>query len=271
MNYTTTARKGKGFDDVVKGLVLGTIDTSKDPVVIARPFEQLFEQYKQMLQYDLNNVQTYFQHLGGGKTLEQHVQEIAQEVSDVLNPAQINAVLQATLPYEDVLSYPFVTGILITRLLQNSYDAGNNDFALDTSTLPLLENLASRLCGTLERKVSLAVTGGVGNSFGLKARYCSFVSHGSAGMSYGYGALECRYEIYGGCISPAVDVSDSELIFHGEIKNMKESHGYKIQDSIFRTSYRENISELLMLVPCNRGNKIYFIDEAGKEELVRNE
>ena len=52
-------------------------------------------------------------------------------ITEILTPAGINSFLQATQQYEVNRKYSWETGIIISCLLQNSYNYGYNDFYLE--------------------------------------------------------------------------------------------------------------------------------------------
>lgn len=263
------AKKGRGLDDVLKDIIPGTVEEFKNPVGGSQRYSHLFHFYERMLDYDLSNIKRCYLN-EKIKTIDEHVGEIAEQIPDIFPPLEINALLQATLPYEGRLFYSLVTGMFITRLLQSSFDAGYNDFILDTTVLPEIHDIAKKLCGTPEKRLNLKVIGNVG-SFGNSARYCSVLSNGNADF-YGFGALDCRFELHGRVIAAAQDCTNSEFIFYDAMgKPVNINRGiHRTQDSTFKTTVRENIPILRETIPKNRGNKIYFINEQGEEEVVRN-
>src|SRR3989344_7879657 len=62
-------------------------------------------------------------------------------IDDILAPSEINAFLQTTIGFEQHPEYDLRTGMFISQLIQKSYDAGNNDFVLNTQKLKVLDHL----------------------------------------------------------------------------------------------------------------------------------
>ena len=134
-------------------------------------------------------------------------------ITEILTPAGINSFLQATQQYEVNRKYSWETGIIISCLLQNSYNYGYNDFYLNTKALSNISNLGACVIGTEDNPLSVAVqgdiesnlghgaqysnfnlSGTVGDLCGSKARYSSFSLDRSVGERCGKGAIYCTFK-----------------------------------------------------------------------------
>lgn len=159
-----------------------------------------------------------------------YLKQSLEPIVHVLSPNQIDLFLQSTMIFEDHQNYVDLTGLFVTKLVQNSYSNGYNDFILNTMNLPALNRLGSYLCAGLERDeprcivrgdigghcfeaasgIALQLKGDAGTYFGkdLKsssvevwgdidrnalrdAHGCVMNLHGKAGMLYAEGARQC--------------------------------------------------------------------------------
>ena len=267
MNSHIDAKRGQGIDEVIAKLHPAPLEDIKKLTVLNPPdYAQLFQVYEQMLYFSAGGM--------GSKGLELQAANafgIAELISDVLSPLQIQGILQSTIAYENHQNYSTVTGIFVTRLIQNSFNAGYNDFVLHVpgEEEHRLKYFGGKLEGRSGQRVSLAVEGDVGINFCWKTRYCNVVSHGNARIGYGEGAQESRFEHYGNSIFPAKNCAHCEFVFHGPIKSFELASGMT-QNTLFKTSNREALGVLLLTIPHDKGNKIYFIDEYGKAILRRD-
>ena len=99
---------------------------------------------------------------------------LKNKIQEVLLPPNINLFLQQTREYEDHPNYQSFTGLFISQLIQNSYNAGNNNFELDVNTLKPVDNLAREVSGTKERMVRVVIKGEVGDLCGYQAQHVTF-------------------------------------------------------------------------------------------------
>ena len=82
-----------------------------------------------------------------------------------MTPEQINNLLQATNVYQSRKNYSFNTGLLISKLMQDSYNAGYSEFRLDTASLDKqVDNIGYGLSGTGKCPIQLIITGTAGIS-----------------------------------------------------------------------------------------------------------
>lgn len=108
---------------------------------------------------------------------------ILQSKFDILSPAQIDLLVQELIKYEQI-ALEASTGVLISKLIQDSYDAGYNDFVLTSNDTPL-NYLGCGLKGGQERKLQLKVKGPVGKSCGFESQYTTFIIEGDTGNNCG--------------------------------------------------------------------------------------
>ncbi|MFH1637249.1 MAG: hypothetical protein ABIB71_02380 [Candidatus Woesearchaeota archaeon] len=165
----------------------------------------------------------------------------------ILNPDQINDFLQSTVVDAGIKSYAWITGQFISKLIQNSYDAGNNGFSIDTHATGPLDILGEKLSGRPDERIKLQVEGNVGDLFGSMAKHlCSTVNGNTGNFCASY-------------------VKDSEIEVNGRF-----GHGLGLCSnmSVFKTQRKENLGLLGKDISKYQGNKAYFVHGDGVEELV---
>jgi len=116
---------------------------------------------------------------------------------NILTPNQINKFLQNTMTYENHYAYSETTGLFISQLLQNSYDAGINNFTLNTTQLKDIHYLGREIKGTPEKPINITVIGNIGEVLGNRSQYSRFNIEGSAGKNCGNSSQNATYNITG--------------------------------------------------------------------------
>ncbi|MFH1637423.1 MAG: hypothetical protein ABIB71_03290 [Candidatus Woesearchaeota archaeon] len=134
-----------------------------------------------------------------------------RSVKAELTPEQINSFLQSTIRYEDHKNYSQYTGLFITGLIQNSYDAGHKKFKLDMAPFTKkLHNLAYELKGT-NQMMGIRIYGELGNSCGHLAKGVKMILCGTAEADFFRDARNCHLEVIGnvqyGCCRGADGIS----------------------------------------------------------------
>ncbi|MFH1065430.1 MAG: hypothetical protein V1734_02915 [Nanoarchaeota archaeon] len=90
----------------------------------------------------------------------------------ILTPEQINIFLQATNARHNSQNYSFNTGLLISKLMQDSYNAGHSEFRLDTVSLDKqADNIGYGISGTGKRPIQIIITGTAGISLCTHAKH----------------------------------------------------------------------------------------------------
>ena len=213
-------------------------------------------------------------------------------LTDVLPPELISQLWQVISSERDDLSPHF-----LNRLIQNSYDAGYNDFVVDVRETSPPQHIGRCLQGTATRKLELAVMGNLGFMNGSNMRYVNYCVDGKVGYSFGYHAQHSSLIVDeatnwfgeettdctliarrdGGFLTASRaeratviihgEISSGTLIINGQNKATYCSCGEEAVYSTFKTSNAANL-EKLMRVPEN--NKIIFIEENGTEKIIRD-
>ena len=86
---------------------------------------------------------------------------IIKSLDTILTPTQIQHCLTASQQYENIKEYETITGILITKLIQNSHDDGNTTFQLDVRGLKPIHRLGANLMKT-KHTLTISCLGTVG-------------------------------------------------------------------------------------------------------------
>ncbi len=237
--------KGKGIDTLVSGYSPRKVEEGGEIQVVGETiFKDLLEDYRQF---------------GDPSQREKFIGKsgfvVTDHITKVLSPSEIHKflLLSTTVPSEDLF------GEFIGRLIQNSYDAGYNDFTFDIRSHEAV--LGCHLKGTQENPVRLKVLGD------LAARSLSGCKYVNVNHEGNLGDLSLIGTWY------------STFHFNGSIG--KES-GIDVSNCTFYTTNRETLSQLLQHVPnetmeslrysrfVHSKNKIVFISTNGEEEVVRN-
>jgi len=237
--------------------------------ILPEGLEVLLEQYEEILEID-DWEKAY---------------NATKKVKAVLKPDKINTFLQATIPYEAHKRYAENTGYFITKLIQNSYNAGNNGFKLVTKALSKkINNIGWELKGKKDKPLELLVEGDVGKECGAGAEHSTISITGNAGDGCGvlakYSTIsiagnagkECGYEAEHLTISIAGDAGNrcGYKAEHSTINiagNAGDGCGWRAEHSVFKTPNRETLEKLKKWVEIGRRNKLYFINPDGSEVL----
>ncbi|MFH1638127.1 MAG: hypothetical protein ABIB71_06900 [Candidatus Woesearchaeota archaeon] len=239
----------------------GRIEHKVEGSLLPKGFEELIKEYEKAF---ASKVTTW------NYILDEHnISSIKTKA--ILSPEQIQNFLQATRKYEEHKRYSPNTGLFITRLIQNSHDAGDNLFKLETRTLSKrIHFLGYNLQGKGNNLLEIIVDGNAGDSCGLRAKNlrklyiqgdvgddCSkcatnidgiFIA-GYCGEWCGYGAENIR-----------------EFYLNGNVNVF--GCGSKTKNSTFKTPNQETLQLLKKNVPTDKGNKIYFIKENSEEKRI---
>jgi len=188
-----------------------------------------------------------------------------ERIKTVLEPEQINTFLQATIPFETHKNYAENTGYFITKLIQNSYNAGHNRFKLGTKVLTKrIKDIGWQLKGKEGKPLELLVEGDVGNWCGTEAEYSTISIAGNAGDWCGamakYLSLSIEGDVGNDCCKW---IEHSFVIIDG---NAGHRLGYGAKGTVFKTPNRETFEELKQYVSRDKKNKIYFIHKPNKPQ-----
>ncbi len=132
-----------------------------------------------------------------GRMQENMIKEYVRTPTIILSPEDIDHFLQTTKIFDDHRYYEYDIGIFISRLIQSSYEAGHNDFCLNTDYLNDLGNIGAGLRGKDETPIKISIKGDVKYTCGAYAENCEFNITGNTGQWLGDGSNRCVFNIDG--------------------------------------------------------------------------
>ncbi len=231
-------RKRKGIDSLVSGYTPGKVEEKKETCVVGEcDYLKLFKKYI--------NTQPLYPYLKLLLSMGSYTERV-KYIDEILTPSEICSFVNLIEVHPHGCS-----GLFISRLIQNSYDAGYNDFSLNTQNLKL-EYLGAELCGSKNKKISLSIEGDAGYECGLNAKHIHLTLHGDAGTYLGHRAVRSIFTIHG-------------LI--------QRPFGYASSGCVFRTSNKKTLRELTNKVWTRRdgkssGTTVALIHPDGMEEVM---
>lgn len=223
-------------------------------------------------------------------------------VNNILEPEEINRFLQVTIAYKAHEKYGNNTGLFVTRLIQNSYDAGYDSFRLDTRALkelhfigwgargkdgnPLeitIEGNAGEHCGDHAERLIISIAGNAGHFCAYEAEDSTITIGGDAGAYCGHdvksstisiggnASKDCGWNAKSSTISIAgnarnacgFEAEDSRITIGGDAGDWCGSNAKR---SIFKAKKPETLENMKKYVGTGKGNRIYFIQADGNEE-----
>ena len=249
-----TIKKKKGIDNLVSGYSPSKVE--EEIVLESSSFREEHEEL--FLNYHTDLETRHSPHYCRRHSPFNHIK-------DVLLPEEINIFLLSTVPYEKYDSYSRTTGWMVSKLIQNSFDVGYDDFSLRAGFFQL-DFLASYLRGRKEKPVQVEIFGNCGQDVAYGMRWVDLVIHGN---------------VYNNSFR---SVLDSTITLHG----MAEGWGIAQlgAGTTFKTSNSKALDVLLKNVPLIKpvvfpgkkinvignkvasGHRIIFIHSSGEEEVI---
>jgi hypothetical protein len=235
-------RKG-GIDDLVTSYAAQPIDEVGVVQLDDSVFETLLEQYQVFV--DDNNVKYSTDELIGK----------LKPITEILTPDEINRFLQCSVTYEQYRYYAVTISFFITKLIQNSHDAGHNEFVLDLSTLTeKLFFLGYKLQGTEERPLQIELSGDTGGTFGSKSHYLTTIVHGEANKNCAPNSRNFVGTFHGNVGRGSFFRAESITVtLYGEIG---DQCGIESVNGTYRTPNKETAAKLLYMIP--EGNEVVY-------------
>ena len=209
-----------------------------------------------------------------------------EAIDDVLTPSQIEEFFRLTIAYENNEHYQKCTKLIINELIQNSYNADNNGFVLNTNELAKpIDDLCANLRGTHNKPINITINGDVGYYFCSQGKFLSVTINGNTGDICNYygsnssfiingnaksiSGIFCSFIVNGDVERIDTDIdfqSSSSYTINGEVKD-QEFSVYATRH-VYKTSNPKTLDVFLRRIPIFRGHNIYFIDEEGNEKQV---
>ncbi|MBI2669411.1 hypothetical protein HYX14_06230 [Candidatus Woesearchaeota archaeon] len=265
-------RRGGGLDDVLCGMKPQQPETERhlEPVG-EQPFSALLDRYKAFLDDKENDYS------------EQERYNTIAYLTDILNPEHINAFLQSTVIHGNHEKYKWRTGLFLSRLLQNSYNAGNNDFSLNTTSIEPFCSLGTLLKGTKRKPITLTINGDVGGQCGSMSTHGIYTINGDVGSSCGDYSINVTYTIIGnvgidcgwmskhGIYMITGDVGetcgslskDGTYTING---NVGDGCGLESTNGTYKTPHQHIAEKLKQNI--SKKNTIIYLTPEGREEVI---
>ncbi len=227
--------KKKGINDIISGYSPGKVEDEK---IIKK--NNTWRKYRDALQR------------------KDHHGFLKGCIDEILTPHEINGYLLTVGGSLKNCHEGNVAGVFISRLIQNSFAAGNEYFSLDNPN-PELNCLGYYLIGNMHIKIK----GHGGTDLARGSRGCTFTLNCSS-RSVGVDAHYCTFII------------NENLRSVGRARNcMYKTSRKDIEKMLVRDVYRGEYVEytdICTLFPIwdPSYNKIKFIDRDGQEEMVRH-
>ena len=128
-------------------------------------------------------------------TREIELDSYIKTIDDILTPLQINGLLSATEMYtRNGGSITHNRGHFISKLIQNSYEAGHNDFFFNTVNSTNVHKLGIRLKGSKETPIRINIEGDVGIYCGGYSDFVDIKINGNAGHYLGSSTIYSNFE-----------------------------------------------------------------------------
>ncbi len=263
----TEIQKPKGLNDLLKDYKPAKIDEVKAPETASSTLIETLRKYKGFLDR--------IEKKGSDCSYDdiEHALEIA--VKDVLKPKEIDQFLKTTTQYEQHSAYQKLTGTYITRLIQNSYNKGNNNFTIDKTDTGALEYFLSHAEGYEERPLNVKIKGDIGTFSGLGMQNCNIEVDGNVNKEFAIMSYGCDITIRGDAGNNlGEDAENTTFTVYGSIGkdcggNQARSTIGAAQECIFKTPNQETLDT--MLEDVEEGNTIIFIQPDGTEEIKRDQ
>lgn len=250
-------RKPRGIDDLVSNFSAEAEEERSVEQFGDNPVSAVLKEYEAFLG-KYNEYQKM-------ENLMQWFKDQIQNQSDILTPAEINLFLQATIGFEERKKYSELTGIFITRLIQNSYNAGHNNFKLNTKNRKGLHYFGSFLEGKEGNPLTIYGEGDVGHLCFNSAEHIIFSIKGNVGQQCGHYATNSIFSIRGDVrFELGYSATHCTFLIEG---NLGDRGSWMAKKSTFKTPNEKTLEKLRRDVPIN--NTIIYVRQDGTEEVIR--
>ena len=172
------------LDDLF-GYSASDVEEEKEIIVVPNEFSNLFEKYENIINFKYNDV----------SQIEDY---IIKTFDEVLSPKEIKVFHFIADQLYGGNEHKTRMGYTLTKLIQNSFNKGYNDFDLDFTEKPVL-GLGNNLKGKLFRKLKIKVKGNLHN-VGHGSRNLDVTIDGNASGSFGFQSKNITAYI-SGCVN----------------------------------------------------------------------
>ena len=254
-------KKGKSLEDSLSGHTAQVIESeSKVETVGENVLVEVVQNFEKFLEKDIPEDETF---------------ELDKKpflgIPYVLSNHELNAFLQATPHLKDNEDYKRYLGYFISKLVDNAFIAGHNNYQIDLVDLPPLNEVCLELRDRdLGYPLVVNVVGNVDSNFAWGSEKCRINFEGNADSFFGACVKDSEIYVRGNIGFYAFDnLTDSTVRIEGDF----QSFGYNMSDNIFKTADEDLLKKLLDRengVKPRSYNKVVFINPDGREEVVRD-
>ncbi|MBI4453653.1 hypothetical protein HY636_03340 [Candidatus Woesearchaeota archaeon] len=250
-----------GLDDLIRGYTARKPDEKRKVAADLSShlgLKEVLKKFGSLLKFDRDSL-CYVERF------REHKDRIITELTEVLTPAEIEAALQLICyqiesePKNETLDklIPETLGVFITKLIQLSYNAGNNNFDLNTKcSSQTIRNIGCHLDGTEEKYVKVKIDGDVQG-------VCKFSSY-------------CEFEINGNMVKDLQGLGlrsrNCAITINGTFPIDEGILGIQLSESRLKTRNEETLGKLIShtfgLDSQKCSYQILFVKPNGQEELV---
>jgi len=120
-----------------------------------------------------------------------------KQFTEVFTPQELDFFLQELASYQNAKTYAPASGAVLTRLIENSYNAGNSSFELNTGSCGSINNLLRNFRTQRKKPLHMEINGNIGTGLGSHAEKVHFTVRGDAGEELGRSSYECSFTVAG--------------------------------------------------------------------------
>ena len=265
MNNSTYARKGGGIADLIQQFEIAPLEESKD----LRPQQptrmklliDIYQGYLTQERFYIDDPDDFRYGSFKGDALKHLL--IAP------TPAEINVFVQSNPQFEKQKNNINIFSPFVTRLLQNSYDQGHNNFMIPQNTLSktVWHGFGQMLTGQKEKPLQIELCADMEADFMHGATYVHAKLVGNALDYFGGSAQYSTLEATGIVETCAEKAEESTFIINEVLNANWESEDVPIR-CIFKTHNPKTKQSLVQNLPS--GNRIIYVHSNGKEQIVRD-
>jgi hypothetical protein len=133
------------------------------------------------------------------------------EIPFILTPEEINTLIQMTLGHLDIQEHQNYTGCYLSRLIQNSYDNGENNFVFED--VYEISKFGHCLRGKKSNPITLNVLGGLADYSFQNLSHVNVKVNGNVGNLFGEYSINLTALIFGDVLDNCLYGGDNSTIF----------------------------------------------------------
>ena len=281
MEIILGAKKGRGIDDLIDKYHPNQVEEASRVLTSGKSiFVDLLEKYTKLKELpEYSDPESWMK----GESLYKKMSGITA----VLNPQELRAFLSVlNIIEEKVVPHQ---GLFLTKLIQNSYDAGYNNFSLDHEDKAII-HVGSFLRGREDNPLTMNIEKARGLFYAHGAEYINMTVEvsvfgyaerirnssltilGDAATGSGRRSFRTAFHVTGDTHGDLAEYArESSYLLDGEFKTAPSKRWIRDsapQQCTFKSPRPATVDTLLDYIPS--GNRIVLIHADGREEIVRD-